>query len=45
MASAARDLGLSGTPGFVLNGTALPGAPANLEGWRLFMDTQLAGVD
>jgi protein-disulfide isomerase len=45
MAGRARELGLTGTPGFVLNGTALPGAPANLEGWRLFLDTQLAGAE
>jgi protein-disulfide isomerase len=45
MANSAREQGLTGTPGFVLNGVALPGAPANLEGWRLFMDTQLAGAE
>ena len=45
MASAARSFGLSGTPGFLLNGLPLAGsAPSNMEGWRTLIDSQLEEI-
>lgn len=38
----ARSFGLSGTPGFLLNGIPLAGgAPANMDGWRTLIDSEL----
>ena len=45
MASEARSFGLSGTPGFLLNGLPLAvGAPSNMEGWRTLIDSQLEQI-
>jgi protein-disulfide isomerase len=45
MAARARMHGLSGTPGFLINRTALGGgAPGSLDAWRQFIDEWLAEV-
>jgi protein-disulfide isomerase len=36
--------GIEGTPGFVLNGQRLAGAPSDLAAWRSFLDGQLAAA-
>ena len=45
MAAAARALGLTGTPGFVINGMAMTGgAPASPDAWRQLIDEWLAAL-
>lgn len=40
----ARNLGITGTPNFVINGQAAGGDPGNIENWRRFLDTNLERI-
>jgi protein-disulfide isomerase len=39
----ARGAGLTGTPGFMIDGQAIAAAPATVAAWRQFLDQRLAG--
>lgn len=40
----ARNLGITGTPNFAINGQAAGGDPGNAENWRRFLDTNLERI-
>jgi protein-disulfide isomerase len=40
-----QNIGFTGTPSFRLNGEALPGQPASLDGWRALLDERLSAAE
>ena len=44
-AQSGADIGIRGTPGFVLNGEFVARPPADLDGWRALLDEHLAAAE